>query len=291
MALMPFRPGRPAPLVVPAPAKLNLFLHVTGRRADGYHTLESLFVALDFGDTVKLTRRDDGAIVRTRDLPGVGVDADLAVRAARALQRETGTAYGADIAIAKRIPQGGGLGGGSSDAATVLLALNRLWQLSLPRAVLMRIGLALGADVPFFVFGAPALARGIGERLTAVSLPPLWATVIAPPVHVPTASIFSAPELTRVTPSAKMDVFSEGYGRNDLQAVAVARFPDIAASLAPLALRSPWARMTGSGGCVFAWFASEAEASAALDAAVMAAPAAQGFVARTLARHPLAAFA
>lgn len=292
------RPG-PAPrgadpprgLVVPAPAKLNLFLHVTGRRADGYHTLESLFVALDFGDTVRLSRRDDGAIHRTRDVAGVAAEADLAVRAARALQQEAGTGQGVDIAIDKRIPLGGGLGGGSSDAASVLLGLNRLWRLGLPRAELMRIGLALGADVPFFVFGAPAIARGIGERLTAVSLPPLWATVVAPPVAVPTASIFAAPELTRATPSAKMDVFSEGYGRNDLQAVAVARFPDIARALAQLALRSPSARMTGSGGCVFAWFASEAEASAALAAAMDAVPEAQGFVARTLARHPLAAFA
>ena len=248
----------------PAPAKLNLFLHVTGRRSDGYHTLESLFVALDFGDTVTLTRRDDGAIVRTRDLPGVAPDADLAVRAARALQRETATDFGVDIAVDKRIPQGGGLGGGSSDAATVLLSLNRLWRLGLTREALMRIGLSLGADVPFFVFGAPAIARGTGERLTAVSLPPLWVTVIVPPVAVPTASIFAAPELTRATPSAKMDVFSEGYGRNDLQAVAVARFPDIAAAIARLVPHSPSARMTGSGGCVFATFASEAEASAAL---------------------------
>lgn len=281
----------PRPLVVPAPAKLNLFLHVTGRRGDGYHTLESLFVALDFGDTLTLTRRDDGAIVRTRELPGVAAEADLAVRAARALQQETATGYGVDIAIDKRIPPGGGLGGGSSDAATVLLALNRLWRLGLAREALMRIGLTLGADVPFFVFGAPAIARGIGERLTAVSLPPMWVCVLAPPIAVPTASIFGAPELTRATPSAKMDVFSEGYGRNDLQAVAIARFPDIATALARLAPQSPTARMTGSGGCVFAWFASEAEASAALAAANDAAPGTRGFVARTLARHPLAAFA
>jgi 4-diphosphocytidyl-2-C-methyl-D-erythritol kinase len=303
VALMQYRPLRrergqsprredmPPTLVVAAPAKLNLFLHVTGRRSDGYHTLESLFVALDFGDTVTLTRRDDGAIVRTRDLPGVAPDADLAVRAARALQREAATDFGVDIAVDKRIPKGGGLGGGSSDAATVLLSLNRLWRLGLTREALMRIGLALGADVPFFVFGAPAVARGTGERLTAVSLPPLWVTVIVAPVAVPTASIFAAPELTRATPSAKIDVFSEGYGRNDLQAVAIARFPDIAAAIARLVPRSPSARMTGSGGCVFATFASEAEASAALAVANDAAPGTHGFVARTLARHPLAAFA
>jgi 4-diphosphocytidyl-2-C-methyl-D-erythritol kinase len=278
-------------LTVPAPAKLNLFLHVTGRRADGYHDLESLFVALDFGDMVTLERRDDGAIRRRIDLPGVPAAADLALRAAQALQRETGSRCGVDISIDKRIPQGGGLGGGSSDAAAVLLALNRLWDLRLPRAALMRIGRTLGADVPFFVFGSPAIARGVGELLTAVSLPPAWAAVLSPAVVVPTATIFAAPELTRSTPSAKMDVFSEGYGRNDLQAIAVARFPDIAAALAALAQRSPSARMTGSGGSVFAMFASEAVARAALAAAVEAAPGTRGFVARTLARHPLAAFA
>ena len=180
------------------------------------------------------------------------------------------------------------MGGGSSDAATVLLALNRLWGADLPRAELMRIGVALGADVPFFLGGEPALARGIGERLTPVTLPPLWVAVIVPPVAVSTAAIFAAPELTRNAPSAKMEVFSEGYGRNDLQPVAAARFPDIAVALGGLREHSPHARMTGSGGCVFAPFASEAEARAAIEARP---PAMQGFVARTLARHPLAAFA
>ena len=281
----------PRSLTVPAPAKINLFLHVTGRRADGYHDLESLFVALDFGDTVTLARRDDGAIRRSVDLPGVPVAADLAVRAAHALQRETGSPLGVDIGIDKRIPQGGGLGGGSSDAASVLLALNRLWDLHLPRAALLRIGRTLGADVPFFVFGRPAVARGVGERLAAVSLPPAWVAVLTPGVMVPTATIFAAAELTRDTPSAKMDVFSEGYGRNDLQAVAVARFPDIAVALAALAQPSRSARMTGSGGSVFAMFGSEAAARTALAAAAQAAPGSRGFVARTLARHPLAAFA
>jgi 4-diphosphocytidyl-2-C-methyl-D-erythritol kinase len=278
-------------LTVPAPAKLNLFLHVTGRRDDGYHLLETLLVAIDVGDTITLTCRDDGVILRTTELPGVAPRDDLAVRAAMALKVETGGLLGADIAVAKRIPLGGGLGGGSSDAATVLLALNRLWGANLSRAQLMRLGLALGADVPFFIGGEPALARGVGERLTPVSVPPLWVAVIVPASAVSTASIFAAPELTRNAPSAKMEVFSEGYGRNDLQAVAVARFPDIAAALARLASCSPSARMTGSGGCVFAWFASEAEASAALGVAMDPATGARGFVARTLARHPLAAFA
>ena len=275
-------------LTVPAPAKLNLFLHVTGRRADGYHLLETLFVALDFGDSIELTRRDDGAIERTTDLPGVPAQSDLAVRAAVALKRETGCPLGVDLAVTKRIPPGGGLGGGSSDAASVLLALNRLWDVGLPRAELIRIGSALGADVPFFIHGEPAVGRGIGEQLTPVSVPPYWAAVIAPSVSVPTASIFAAAELTRDGQSAKMDVFSEGYGRNDLQPIAAARFPPITTALTMLRERSRYARMTGSGSCVFALFAAEADAREAVDAR----PAAmQGIVARTLARHPLASFA
>jgi 4-diphosphocytidyl-2-C-methyl-D-erythritol kinase len=221
-------------------------------------------------------------------LRGVAPRDDLVVRAATALRRATGGLLGVDIAVTKRIPQGGGLGGGSSDAASVLLALNRLWGAHLPRADLMRIGLALGADVPFFLGGGPALARGIGERLIPVSLPALWVAVIVPGSPVSTASIFAAPELTRDTASVKIDVFSEGYGRNDLQQVSAARYPEVAVALGSLGERSRLARMTGSGGCVFAPFASEAEAQAAVDAcpATM-----QGFVARTLERHPLAAFA
>jgi len=275
-------------LTVPAPAKLNLFLHVTGRRGDGYHLLETLMVALDVGDTITLTRRDDGAIERTSELPGVAPEHDLAVRAARALKQETACPWGVDVAVTKRIPLGGGMGGGSSDAATMLLALNRLWDVNLPRDALMQIGIALGADVPFFLGAEPALARGIGERLTSVTLPAFWVAVIVPPIAVSTAAIFTAPELTRNAASAKMDVFSEGYGRNDLQRIAVARFPGIDAALRNLGDRSACARMTGSGAGVFAPFATEAEARAAVDARP---PATFGFVARTLARHPLAAFA
>lgn len=275
-------------LTVPAPAKLNLFLHVTGRRSGGYHTLESLFVALDYGDTVTLALRDDGAIARVSEHPGLAAEDDLAVRAAHALQRASGTKLGVDIAVVKRTPAGGGLGGGSSDAASVLLALNRLWRLALSRAVLARIAVGLGADVPFFLCGTPAIARGIGEALTPVSLPALWVTVWVPPVHVPTASIFAAPELTRDTTSAKMDVFSEGYGRNDLQPVAAARHPEIAVALAAMKTQAPSARMTGSGGCVFGCFASAPHARAALAARP---PGCAGFVARTLTRHPLADFA
>jgi 4-diphosphocytidyl-2-C-methyl-D-erythritol kinase len=275
-------------LIVPAPAKLNLFLHVTGRRGDGYHTLETLLVALDWGDTLGLSCRDDGTIARSVEVPGVSAEDDLTLRAARALKRETGSPLGVDIALTKRIPQGAGLGGGSSDAASTLLGLNRLWKVHLRRAELARIALALGADVPFFVCGEPAIARGIGERLTPVTLPSMWMAVIAPRISVPTATIFAAPELTRDSASAKMDVFSEGYGRNDLQPVAVARHPDIDAALGTLRAVSQRARMTGSGSCVFAPFTSETDALAALEAMP---PGMQGFVARTLARHPLAEFA
>jgi len=275
-------------LTVPAPAKLNLFLHVTGRRADGYHTLESLFVALDFGDTITLALRDDGAISRSGDNFGVAAQDDLALRAASALKRASGCAGGVDIAVVKRIPMGGGLGGGSSDAASVLLALNRLWDLGMTREDLAGIGLTLGADVPFFLSAQPALARGIGECLTPVSVPALWVAVLVPTCAVSTAAIFAAPELTRDSPSAKIDVFSEGYGRNDLQRPALERHPDIAAALAALSACSSSARMTGSGSCVFAPFTTEAQARAAIAARPRAM---QGFVARTLARHPLAALA
>jgi 4-diphosphocytidyl-2-C-methyl-D-erythritol kinase len=274
-------------LCVPAPAKVNLFLHVTGRRADGYHLLETLLVAIDVGDTITLTRRDDGAIARTTEVDGVPAESDLAVRAAALLKKASGSSLGVDIALVKRVPMGSGMGGGSSDAASVLLGLNRLWETKLPQDALMRLGLALGADVPFFLQSEPALARGIGEALTPVSLPPMWLAVIVSPISVATAPIFAARELTRNSPSAKIDVFSEGYGHNDLEKPASARFPEIAAALRYLGERSPVARMTGSGGGVFAPFSSEAEARAAVDGRP---PSMRGFVARTLARHPLAAF-
>ena len=278
----------PATLRVAAPAKVNLFLHVPGRRADGYHTLESLFALVDLADTIALARRDDGAVVRTNDVAGVPAGDDLAVRAARALQSAAGVRAGVAITVDKRIPQGAGLGGGSSDAASVLLALNRLWSLDWPRARLAELAATLGADVPFFVVGENAIARGIGDKLTPVTLPPRWVALVFPAAHVRTADIFAAPELTRSTASAKIDVFSEGYGRNDLAAVTVARFPEVAQALAALAKSAPQARMTGSGACVFAACATEREARAAL-ACVPAHV--DRRLARTLARHPLAEFA
>lgn len=275
-------------LVVPAPAKVNLFLHVTGRRGDGYHLLESLFAMVDLADTVTLSLRGDGAVVRERGAPGVSERDDLAMRAAVALRQASGTALGVTIAVDKRIPLGGGLGGGSSDAASVLLALNRLWSLRLPRGELARIGAALGADVPFFVHGENAIVRGVGEVVTPVSLSRQWLALVLPGVIVPTAAIFTAPELTRSTPSAKINVFSVGYGRNDLEPVAAAKHPEVAASLAALGRAAGSARMTGSGSTVFAACDSAASAMKA----VAALP--NGFcgvVVRTLARHPLAAFA
>ena len=275
-------------LTLAAPAKLNLFLHVTGRRADGYHTLESLFVPIDLADTVELAVRDDDAIVRLADVPGVSEREDLSLRAAHALRRASGAARGASIRLVKRIPQGAGLGGASSDAASVLLGLNRLWSLGLSRRALTAIGVALGADVPFFLGDGPALARGIGDALTPMSVPVRWVALAMPRVQVETASIFAAPELTRAAASAKMNVFSEGYGRNDLEAVAVSRFPQVRDAVQALRRASPLARMSGSGACVFAMFDAERDAKRALASLPAEIP---GCVARTLARHPLASFA
>lgn len=271
-------------LILAAPAKVNLFLHVTGRRGDGLHLLESLFALIDLADTVTLTLRPDGAIERMRDVPGVPVEHDLAVRAALVLKKTTGTRHGVSVAIDKRIPQGAGLGGGSSDAATVLVGLNRLWGLGLDVASLAKLGLTLGADVPFFVHGENALARGVGEIVRPVSLPRTWLALALPRVQVRTADIYAAPELTRSAPSAKIAVFSASYGHNALQPVAASRHPDIARALAAL----PGARMSGSGAAVFAACSSEAEASRAIDGLPFGIDAR---VVRTLARHPLAAIA
>lgn len=278
-------------MTLPAPAKLNLFLHVTGRRGDGYHLLETLLVPIDRGDRIRLKLRDDGKVSRVRGPTDIAESDDLGVRAARLLQRACGLTRGVEIDVDKQIPLGGGLGGGSSDAATVLLGLNQMWQLGLTRAALMALALELGADVPFFVFGTPALARGIGELLEPISLPPTWFVVVTPAAHVATAAIFAAPELTRHSASAKMSIFSEGYGRNDLQAVAASRFPEIAASLDALSREAAGAAsigMSGSGACVFAAFSTEGPALQARARMVQAGRAA--FVARALNEHPLRRF-
>ena len=267
----------------PAPAKLNLFLHVVGRRADGYHLLQSVFRLIDRADTVHLALRDDGRVVREGDLPGVAEDDDLTVRAARLLQRHAPSGVGVSIRLDKNLPLGGGLGGGSSDAATVLLALNRLWQVNLPREVLQKLALQLGADVPVFVFGQTAFAEGVGEILHPMRVPPAWYVVLMPPVQVPTAAVFAASELTRNTPTLKMAPFSAGMGRNDLQSVVVNRYPEIASHHEWLAQFGE-ARMTGSGACLFASFGTE---DAARDVLRQLPETMQGFVAQGLDRHPL----
>lgn len=275
-----------------APAKLNLFLHVTGRRADGYHLLQTVFQLIDYGDMLHFALRDDAAIRRRTELEGVPEDADLTVRAARLLQsairrKKNMQPPGADIFIEKRLPMGGGLGGGSSDAATALMALNRLWQGGLSRTELMALGLQLGADVPFFLFGGNAFAEGIGEALTPVATPDRWFVVIEPGVSVPTAAIFQASELTRNTKPVKISDFSATevkFWKNDLQDVASKLFPPIAEALDWLGAYGD-ARMTGSGACVFCPVADEVRA----DEALKAMPARwKAWKARALARHPLA---
>lgn len=270
-------------LCLPAPAKLNLFLHVTGRRTDGYHELQTLFQFLDYSDELCFEPAADGEI-RVTGNAAVAPESDLITRAARALAQATGCRRGASIQIDKRIPIGGGLGGGSSDAATTLLGLDRLWGLALDRARLAEIGLALGADVPVFVGGRAAWAEGVGERLTPIEdLAEPWYVVIKPPVSVSTAEVFSAPELTRNGAKITIADFLSGRGGNHLQPVVERRYPEISEALAWLSRHAP-ARMTGSGACVFAAFSDQGQALAVLESM----PAAwTGFVACGRNRSPL----
>ena len=273
--------------VYPAPAKLNLFLHVVGRRADGYHLLQTVFRFVGHGDSLRFLPRTDGRVTLARPLPGVPPESDLTVRAARLLQEETGFRQGVRIDIEKRLPMGGGLGGGSSDAATVLLALNHLWRTGVPRRRLQEIGLSLGADVPVFIFGENAFAEGVGEALRPVQVPPAWYVVLEPPVQVPTALIFKAPDLKRDTPPVPASDWRPGFGGNDLQAVAVRQFPDVARHLDWLAQFGA-ARMTGSGACVFAEFAAE---DAAREVIARLPGDMRGWIAAGLDAHPLRALA
>ncbi|TFW29856.1 4-(cytidine 5'-diphospho)-2-C-methyl-D-erythritol kinase [Duganella callida] len=283
----------------PAPAKLNLFLHVTGRRADGYHLLQTVFQLIDHGDTLHFTLRDDATLRRVTDLPGVPEESDLIIRAARLLQaevlRRTGALpHGVDIAIDKILPMGGGVGGGSSDAATTLMALNRLWNAGLSKQELMDLGLPLGADIPFFIFGETAFAEGVGEALRPVKTPDCWYVVIEPGVMVPTAAIFGSEQLTRDTPVVNIADFSShyeqsqdwtGFGRNDLQQVATKLFPPVAEAVEWLSAYGD-ARMTGSGACVFSAVATEADA----DAVLAKVPAKwTAWKAKALQQHPLIA--
>ena len=281
----------------PAPAKLNLFLHVVGRRPDGYHLLQSVFQLIDRSDTLHFDVRSDERIVRTTDVPGVPEEQDLIVRALRALQAEYQRRHGhlppgIDVAVEKCLPMGGGLGGGSSDAATALMAANHLWQAGLTDAELIALGLPLGADIPFFLFGETAFAEGVGEALQAVPGPDCWYVVIEPGVSVPTVAIFTAPDLTRNTKAITISDFSRrhvesndliGFGKNDLQDVAARLFPPVAEAIEWLGGYGA-ARMTGSGSCVFCAFSTEQEAERVLKHV----PARwRAWKAKALQRHPM----
>jgi 4-diphosphocytidyl-2-C-methyl-D-erythritol kinase len=267
----------------PAPAKINLFLHVVGRRADGYHQLQTVFRFLDYGDELHFAPRADGAIVLATPLPGVPAQSDLTVRAANLLREHAGIGVGVTISLTKRLPIGGGLGGGSSDAATTLVALNRLWNCGLGTNELQTLGLALGADVPVFIHGRACFAEGVGERFADVVLPPAWYLVTVPAVAVPTVEIFRAPDLRRDTPDIPPAFWRPGMGGNDLEPVARRLFPEVGRHLDWLRARGP-ARMSGSGACCFAEFATESAARSTLAALPEGMT---GFVARGLDSHPI----
>ena len=267
----------------PAPGKLNLMLRVTGRRADGYHLLQTVIRFIDYGDTLTFRTREDGVVTRVNEVAGVPAGEDLAVRAAQRLRQASGMRLGADITLEKRLPLGGGLGGGSSDAATTLLALNHLWRIGLPRERLLALALELGTDVPVFVGGENALAEGIGERLTPLELAPAWYLVLTPPVAVPTARIFSHEQLKRDSKPIKITAFSAEQAVNDLEPVVCREYPEVARHLAWLRQAAP-AWVTGTGACVFAAFPAESAARQVLEQAPKGM---RGFIARGLARHPL----
>ena len=273
--------------IFPAPAKLNLFLHVIGRKPDGYHLLQTVFRFLGFSDQLGFEPRADGLIQLHNPLPGVTMDRDLCVRAAKLLQQKSGTCQGVDIHyVKKQIPMGGGLGGGSSDAATTLLALNRLWELDFTKQALLELGLQLGADVPVFVFGQNAFAEGVGEKLQAIELPPAWYLVLVPQMQVSTAEIFLSNELTRNTIPIKIPPFSLQQGHNDLESVVCRSYPEVGRCLQWLKRleNTTIAAMSGSGACVFAEFGTERGAKEALEQV----PAdMKGFVAEGLDCHPL----
>jgi len=272
-----------AQLILPAPAKLNLFLHILGRRPDGYHELQTLFQFLDHGDDLGFRRREDDQIRLHTEVPGVPHDSNLIVRAARRLQEQSGTRLGADTWLDKRLPMGGGIGGGSSDAATTLVGLNHLWGLEWSEDRLAELGLALGADVPVFVRGREAFAEGVGEKLTPVSPPEPWYLVVAPQVSVSTAEIFTDPELTRDTPAITVRSLPEGGGHNDCQPVVEKRYEEVRNALI-LLNKFVQAKMTGTGSCVFGSFPSRDEADRVSRQLPATLP---SFIARGCNRSPL----
>jgi 4-diphosphocytidyl-2-C-methyl-D-erythritol kinase len=247
-------------LSLPAPGKLNLMLRIIGRRPDGYHLLQTVFQFIDRYDWLRFRSRSDGAVDLTSVLPGVPAEQNLVVRAAKLLQTYAEEGNGVDIEVQKNLPMGGGLGGGSSDAATTLLALNRLWGIDLPREVLMDLGLTLGADVPIFIHGQSAWAEGVGEKLTPVDLPEPWYVVVVPPCHVPTAKVFSSERLTRNNKPIKISNFLEGMQANDCLPVVSAIYPEIRSAISDLASRGVHARLTGTGACLFAACDTKAQA-------------------------------
>ncbi len=266
----------------PAPAKLNLFLHVIGRRADGMHLLQTVFQFLDYGDELAFRVTEDGRITRATPLAWPP-EQDLCVRAARLLQARAGTPRGVEIVLRKRLPAGGGLGGGSSDAATTLLALNELWDLHWPRARLAELALALGADVPVFLYGRAAWAEGVGEILSPVELPEPWYLVMVPPVAVSTAAVFADPGLTRSHPPITIRDFREGRAGNDLESVVRRRYPAVDEAMRWAERFGP-VRLTGSGAC---FFLELPQPDAARRILAEAPPGLRGFVARGRNRHPL----
>jgi 4-diphosphocytidyl-2-C-methyl-D-erythritol kinase len=276
-----------------APAKINLFLHITGQRADGYHLLQTVFRLLDLYDTIKLKPTKDGVVKRVNDVIGVPSEQDLCIRAAQLLQQHTKCPLGVEILVEKHIPMGGGLGGGSSDAATVLLALNSLWQLNLSRKELMSLGLKLGADVPFFIFGKNAWAEGVGEQLTEINLHNSYYVVLNPNIHVSTAQIFANKQLTKNTNPKTMSDFS-GTAKltacnlnaefiNDLEKIVCSEYPAVLDCLNWLSQFGD-ARMSGSGASVFLEVADE---KTAVDICNQKPESVQGFVAKGLNQHPL----
>lgn len=269
----------------PAPAKLNLFLHIIGRRQDGYHLLQTVFQFLDFCDVIDFSIRNDSDLIRHSNYQDIPVESDLVMRAASVLQRETRCRLGAEITVKKRLPMGGGLGGGSSNAATVLVALNRLWSLGLPLARLSTIGLKLGADVPVFIHGRAAWAEGVGEELSSIEPAENWYLVINPCCHVSTAEIFNAPDLTRNTPAITIRDFLKTGGHNDCEAVVRKQYPEVDAAMNWLAQHGK-ARLTGTGACIYAGFNSREQANRIYQQLPVNW---QGFVARGVNQSPLLA--
>jgi len=272
-----------AELVLPAPAKLNLFLHITGRRKDGYHELQTLFQFLHYGDEIGLAVRPDGQLILHTPLAGVADADNLLLRAARLLKQHTGCKLGADLWLDKRLPSGGGLGGGSSDAATVLHGLNRLWQLYLPASELAALGLQLGADVPVFIQGKAALAFGVGEQLQPVNLPEPWFVVAVPDVSVSTAAIFNDPKLTRNSPRLSADTLLKMPFRNDCEPVVCAAYPPVRHALRLLNTKGRF-RLTGTGACLFAHFANQEDAARMLRLFPVTL---SGFIGKGINRSPL----